>query len=60
MLYHFLFSFLIILLRFLKVNPGRQLITGSFNPIDSGDWAAEAYQSGADPESSSPAPLLFL
>ena len=43
-LYHSFFSFLIILLRFLEVNPGQQLITGSFNPISSGDWAIEAYQ----------------
>ena len=35
--------FLIICLRFLETNPGQQLI-GSFNPINSGDWAAEAYQ----------------
>ena len=40
--------FLIILLRFLDINPGQQLI-GSFNPINSGDWAAEAYQRGTRP-----------
>jgi len=28
----------------MEVDPGQQLMTGSFNPIDSGDWAAEAYQ----------------
>ena len=26
------------------VNPGRQLATGSFRPIDIGDWAQEAYE----------------
>ncbi|KAF8873915.1 hypothetical protein CPB84DRAFT_1853842 [Gymnopilus junonius] len=32
---------------FLMANPGRQLITGSFRPIDVGDWAREAYESPA-------------
>ncbi|KIM35117.1 hypothetical protein M413DRAFT_32741 [Hebeloma cylindrosporum] len=30
-------------LTFMEMNPGRQLI-GSFNPITTGDWTAEAYQ----------------
>ncbi|PPQ82853.1 hypothetical protein CVT26_008103 [Gymnopilus dilepis] len=28
---------------FMTTNPGRQLLTGSFRPIDFGDWAIEAY-----------------
>ncbi len=27
----------------MKENPGRQIITGSFNPIDVGDWSAQVY-----------------
>ncbi|KAG8935884.1 hypothetical protein FRC02_005883 [Tulasnella sp. 418] len=28
---------------FMQEDPGRQSITGSFNPIDSGEWSAQAY-----------------
>ncbi|PPR03269.1 hypothetical protein CVT26_008112 [Gymnopilus dilepis] len=28
---------------FMTVNPGRQLLTGSFRPMEVGDWASEAY-----------------
>lgn len=40
-----LFLIIIMILRFIETNPGRQMISGSFNPIDYGDWTAEAYQS---------------
>lgn len=32
-----------VVFRFIKNDPGRQIITGSFRPIDVGDWAREAY-----------------
>ncbi|KAF8335572.1 ankyrin repeat protein [Amanita rubescens] len=28
---------------FMQENPGRQIITGSFNPIDVGEWSAQVY-----------------
>lgn len=28
----------------MMVNPGRQLSTGSFHPIETGDWTSEAYE----------------
>ncbi|KAF8349125.1 ankyrin repeat protein [Amanita rubescens] len=28
---------------FVQENPGRQIITGSFNPIDAGEWSAQVY-----------------
>ncbi|PPQ70086.1 hypothetical protein CVT26_013420 [Gymnopilus dilepis] len=31
--------------RFITVNPGRQLATGSFQPVDEGEWTLEAYES---------------
>ncbi|PPQ74508.1 hypothetical protein CVT26_007978 [Gymnopilus dilepis] len=31
-------------IKFITVNPGRQLATGSFRPIDIGEWALEAYE----------------
>lgn len=30
-------------LSFITEDPGRQLMTGSFNPIDQGSWEEEAY-----------------
>ena len=33
----------IILLSFIKEDPGRQSISGSFNPIDVGEWSAQVY-----------------
>ncbi|KIM36499.1 hypothetical protein M413DRAFT_31553 [Hebeloma cylindrosporum] len=35
--------------RFLETNPGQQSMIGSFNPINFGDWAAEAYQRRTHP-----------
>jgi ankyrin repeat protein len=32
-----------LLLRFIKENPGRQSISGSFHPIDDGEWTEQAY-----------------
>lgn len=29
---------------FITTNPGQQLLTGSFQPIEVGDWAREAYE----------------
>ena len=29
--------------RFIQEDPGRQSISGSFNPIDDGEWAEQAY-----------------
>ncbi|PPQ97562.1 hypothetical protein CVT26_002347 [Gymnopilus dilepis] len=34
--------------RFMVSNPGRQLMTGSFRPIDFGDWEREAYEAPAN------------
>ena len=31
------------MLRFIEENPGRQSITGSFNPIDVGEWSDQVY-----------------
>jgi ankyrin repeat protein len=33
----------LILLSFIKEDPGRQSISGSFNPIDVGEWSAQVY-----------------
>jgi ankyrin repeat protein len=32
-----------IICRFMQENPGRQAISGSFNPIDAGEWSEQAY-----------------
>ena len=32
-----------LLLRFIKEDAGRQSISGSFNPIDVGEWSAQVY-----------------
>jgi len=32
-----------VLLRFVEENPGRQSISGSFNPIDDGEWSDQVY-----------------
>lgn len=32
--------------RFMTDNPGQQLATGSFKPIEIGDWECEAYEEG--------------
>lgn len=29
--------------RFLRINPGRQMLSGSFNPLDGDDWSQNAY-----------------
>ncbi|KAI1782779.1 ankyrin [Ganoderma leucocontextum] len=36
-------SYVRIRLRFMQEDPGRQSISGSFNPIDDGEWAEHAY-----------------
>ena len=33
---------------FLQENPGRQIITGSFNPIDVGEWSGQVYTGPAE------------
>lgn len=33
---------------FLTMNPGQQLMTGSFRPIEVGEWVGEAYEHRAD------------
>ena len=38
-----LFLFLTPLRRFIVEDPGRQSISGSFNPIDDGEWSEQAY-----------------
>ena len=39
--------------RFMTLNPGRQLATGSFQPIDDDDWERDAYAGVAEGHSDS-------
>ncbi|KDR65581.1 hypothetical protein GALMADRAFT_148580 [Galerina marginata CBS 339.88] len=36
-------------LHFITIDPGRQLATGAFNPIDVGDWTSDAYHLAVGP-----------
>ena len=41
--FHFALRMMTVAIRFIEEDPGRQSISGSFNPIDEGEWSESAY-----------------